>query len=235
MTGSIQGKEKFLQNIADRFGREEPITSGVEVPEWQNRPQDAVYAGLNQAQLQEKLIEHCDVIHTTVETTTKAELADVVERAFADYGTAPVVYWDDPRMEHFGLADRLASRPDTHRWDENDPDLAVAQAADAKIGLTFSDVTLAESGTLVLFSGPGKGRAVSLLPEGHIALIPRSTIVPRMTQAASIIHERQQEDGIVPSCINFISGPSNSADIEMRLLVGVHGPVRAHYIIIEDA
>jgi L-lactate dehydrogenase complex protein LldG len=52
-----------------------------------------------------------------------------------------------------------------------------------------------------------------------------------MTQAARVM--RKKGDGI-SSCVNFITGPSNSAVIEMNLVVGVHGPVHAAYIVIED-
>ncbi|SDY48300.1 L-lactate dehydrogenase complex protein LldG [Evansella caseinilytica] len=94
---------------------------------------------------------------------------------------------------------------------------------------------MAESGTVVLLSIADKGRSVSLLPGTHLAIIPKSTLVPRMTQANEKIHELAKTSGRMPSCINFISGPSNSADIELRLVVGVHGPVQVTYIIIEEA
>ena len=107
-------------------------------------------------------------------------------------------------------------------------------AEQADIGITFSEITLAESATVTLFNDKDNGRTISLLPRCYIAIIPRSTLVPRMTQATKQIHEAHIQGREVSSCISFISGPSNSADIEMNLIVGVHGPVQATYIVVDD-
>ncbi|USK57985.1 LUD domain-containing protein [Peribacillus asahii] len=71
---------------------------------------------------------------------------------------------------------------------------------------------------------------VSFLLASYIALILKSTLVPRMTKAVRKIRGIHQKTGHVASCINFITGLSNSVDIELNLVVGVNGPIKASYI-----
>ena len=98
----------------------------------------------------------------------------------------------------------------------------------------FSDITLAESATVVIFNDSLKARSISLLPKTFIGIIPKSSIVPRFTQAAEKMEQLIENNELVPSCVNFISGPSNSADIEFNLVVGVHGPIKVSYIVVND-
>src|SRR5699024_5169639 len=105
----------------------------------------------------------------------------------------------------------------------------------AGIGIVFSDNTLAESGTTVLFNNKYNGRAIRLLPHSYVALMQTITIVPRMTQATTMIHERNPPGADVGSSVSCVTGPGSSAEIEMKIIVGVHGPVTATYILIEDA
>lgn len=100
--------------------------------------------------------------------------------------------------------------------------------------MIFSDISLAESGTIVQFNDKDIARSVSLLPRTYIAIVPKSTIVPRMTQATHEVHKQVIAGNDVSTCINFMSGPSNSADIEMDIVVGVHGPVKAVYMVVTD-
>ncbi|CDK75421.1 transporter [Escherichia coli] len=75
---------------------------------------------------------------------------------------------------------------------------------------------------------------MSLLPEYSLFILRKSTILPRVAQLAEKLHQKAQAGERMPSCINIISGPSSTADIELIKVVGVHGPVKAVYLIIED-
>lgn len=236
-TGTVYNKDKFLGNIAKSLGRERK-TSGVVRPQWKHRPQHEVFKGLTQEQLVDHLEEQCQRIHTVAKRTTLENLPGILKEAISELGGKSILNWDDPRFAEYNLTGVFEefSNEEGNEFNVWDPALGeenIKLAERANIGITFSDITLAESGSVVLFSEKGKGRSVSLLPATYIAIIPKSSVVPRMTQAATQIHEMAQQ-GRIPSCINFISGPSNSADIELNLVVGVHGPIKATYIIVED-
>ncbi|KAF0824791.1 Lactate utilization protein LutC [Cytobacillus firmus] len=234
--GQVYNRTSFLDNLAKNLGRKR--LSEVEKPAWDHNPQWDVLKGASQDELVEVLKKQCLLIHTDVYETASAELPEQIGRLIKEYGGKSVVTWDDPRFEEFGLSslpiDLNGNGIAVHVWDQEGGEENLAFSAHADIGITFSDAALAESGTVVLFSDKGKGRAVSLLPVIYFAIIPKSTIVPRMTQVAKHIHTIVENGEPVPSCVNFISGPSNSADIEMNLIVGVHGPVQAVYIIVND-
>ncbi|QQK79130.1 lactate utilization protein C [Salicibibacter cibi] len=235
--GTIQGREDFLNRIAEKIGR--PRSEHVERPEWQVQPQWDVFAGENTEQLMERFKAQCDKIHTNVIETDVNGFREAVAETIGAYQADSVIMWDDVRLERAGLDDGFRSQMsalgvETKVWDTSKGEENIRLAERAGVGITYSDITLAESGTVVLLNSPEKGRLVNLLPENYIAVIPRSSLVPRMTQATRRVHERVQNGEEISSQIHFVSGPSNSADIEMSLVVGVHGPVRATYIILGD-
>jgi len=238
MQGTIHNRDAFLQTISKRLGREK-INTVVERPKYKHNPQENVFKGATQDQLVDILKEQCKNIHTTVVTASKNNLAEKLKDIVENFGGGPISAWDDVRFSEYGLDSLLKQEwPEAdvqvNLWNPSKGKENIEHAEKANIGITVSDVTLAESGTVVLLSDKEKGRTVSFLPVNSIMIVPKSSIVPRMTQAAKILSEKFKNGEQVPSCINFISGPSNSADIELNLVVGVHGPVRATYIIVED-
>jgi L-lactate dehydrogenase complex protein LldG len=238
MTGTIQNRDAFLNQIASSLGRSR-LSSGVKVPEWKHQPQDQVLKDASPDELIEVLKKQCLRIHTSLVLTDAKKLPETLNEVVADYGGGPVVTWRDERYSKWGLdslfkEDWPARQIEVYEWDHKKGDENIRQAEKANVGITISEMTLAESGTVVLFSDKNKGRTVSFLPATYIALIPKSTIVPRITQAARKLRELHHAGKQVASCVNFITGPSNSADIELNLVVGVHGPVKAAYIVIDD-
>ena len=225
---TIKNRESFLAAVASRLGRS-PSTTKPE-RRWHYNPQSVVLKNRTQDELVQVLIEQCANIHTTVKTCTVGELPEVLMEAMKDYGGGTGVYSKDPRFEEFGLAFLLARSPSMHEWDHEKGRANIDMAEQANLGIVVSDITLAESGTIVVQTSQNNGRALSYLPSNSIAIVPKSTIVPRITQAA----QQLRANPAPASSIHFITGPSNSADIEMKLVVGVHGPIRMTYIIVED-
>jgi L-lactate dehydrogenase complex protein LldG len=238
MKGTIQNRDLFLNQIAQSLGRER-IKSPIEVPEWKFHPQDVVLKDASQDELVDVLKEQCQRIHTSLYETNLSRLSTTLYEVVSLFGGGPIVTWKDERLSKWGLDVLLKEewpreKVEVYEWDYVKGEENISQSEKANVGITISEITLAESGTVVLFSDQNKGRTVSFLPTTYIALVAKSTLVPRMTQAAKKMKELHQKTGNVPSCINFITGPSNSADIELNLVVGVHGPVKAAYILIED-
>ena len=97
------------------------------------------------------------------------------------------------------------------------------------VGITGAFCAIAETGTLVLLSGKESPPATSLLPETHIAVVRSTRIVKGMEEAWSLL---RKEYPVMPRAVNFVSGPSRTADIEQTVTLGAHGPYRVHNIII---
>jgi len=100
---------------------------------------------------------------------------------------------------------------------------------DIDVGITTAQAAIAETGTLVLDSSRERNRLVSLVPPVHIAIVDASTIFQTLGEALAFIHQ----DGNISPAVTFITGPSRTADIELTLAVGVHGPQEL-YIIVND-
>jgi L-lactate dehydrogenase complex protein LldG len=92
------------------------------------------------------------------------------------------------------------------------------------LGLTLAHAALIDSGSLVVVAGLGRERAVSLLPPTHVCLVPRSALLPDVWALPELLRRHAFASGQLPSCLNLITGPSSTADIELVLVRGVHGP-----------
>ncbi len=104
----------------------------------------------------------------------------------------------------------------------------LAEAEQVSVGLTGAQAAIAETGTIVLATGAGRSRLASLLPPVHVALVPGRRIYPTLPSFLAA------NPGVVLDASNvvFVTGPSRTADIEMTLTHGVHGPREVHAIVM---
>jgi L-lactate dehydrogenase complex protein LldG len=80
-----------------------------------------------------------------------------------------------------------------------------------------------------LCSGVETPATVSLLPETHVAVVPVARIVAHMEDGWDLA---RAELGELPRAVNFVSGPSRTADIEQTVVLGAHGPYRVHIVLV---
>lgn len=102
--------------------------------------------------------------------------------------------------------------------------------AGADLGITGAHAALLDSGSLALVAGPDCPRSVSLLPIAHVCLVPRAALAPDVSALPGLLEAHRSASGSLPACLNLVTGPSSTADIELVLVRGVHGPVAVEVV-----
>jgi L-lactate dehydrogenase complex protein LldG len=143
-----------------------------------------------------------------------------------------VAGWHSPWLQQLGLASCLAEMEIELITDAECADKAafIREAAEAAIGITPVDYALADSGTLCLLAGKNQPRTASLLPPVHIAVLQPDKIVRGLDDLFALLQADHHE---LSSAVTLITGPSRTADIELTLVVGVHGPQQLHVILAD--
>jgi L-lactate dehydrogenase complex protein LldG len=106
-------------------------------------------------------------------------------------------------------------------------------AATDEVGLTHALAAAAETGTLVLVSGPENPTTLNFLPETEIIVV-RAGDVEGSYEATWRKVRALYGDRSMPRTVNWVSGPSRTGDIDQKLVLGAHGPRRLHVLIAEE-
>lgn len=136
-----------------------------------------------------------------------------VDAALAGAGALvfPAVYEDD------------AGRPALRR-----------RLAECGMGITGVDYAIAETGSVIVLPKRGLSRLVSVVPPVHVAIVRPSEVIGTLDDLFALRRlEYHRDGGDMGSYLNFISGPSRTADIEQTIVVGVHGPREVHLVLLE--
>jgi L-lactate utilization protein LutC len=99
---------------------------------------------------------------------------------------------------------------------------------DDRVGMSVAFCGIAETGSLMLLSGPESPTTLNFLPDDFLCLLPESRIVPRLEDAWALL---RAERGSMPRATNIITGPSRTADVEQTIQLGAHGPRRLHVLL----
>jgi L-lactate dehydrogenase complex protein LldG len=164
---------------------------------------------------------------------SSAHAADIVADIARDAHATSFVSWDEHAIGCPGLHARLASQGLRRLTYDvpSDPAARLRVMEDlgaVVVGVTGADAALADSGAIVLVGGPGRSRLVSLLPPIHVAILTVDRVLPDLaalfTERPGLLDEASQ--------VVCIAGPSRTADIEMTLSHGVHGPTHVHVVLV---
>ena len=230
----IENREAFLTEIARRLGRDSvkmtpPKRSEVNHLQWER------LADLSACELAKVFMEHGKKYMFAESTLVrKSTLVPTLKKVLAQLEADKVQLSDDDRLYELGVTPASLADFDVRYWDGKQLDESIFFAQIAKVGVVWAEYGTAESGSVILFSSEAQGGSLSLLPESTVFVIPKSRLLPRPAQLCTILNDRLKRGERLPSAINIVGGPSSTADIELVKVIGVHGPVKVRYLIVED-
>lgn len=233
MEQNLQMEKEFLNNVSKALRRKETLAKAS------NRKNDEVGPPAFWKEQEKFKDKSLDLFKTNLEALTgrvafvknKEDVQAKLREWISELDAGSIICWDHPQLKEIANTDSLAINIAYWNNQKSEDELRKI-AAKADIGLTWAEYGIAYTGTIALFSGPRQGRSVSLLPPTHIAVLRKEQIVPTMS---TVVKKLKEIKGVekMPSSINFITGPSRSADIEMDLSIGVHGPYRVWVIVMD--
>jgi L-lactate dehydrogenase complex protein LldG len=124
---------------------------------------------------------------------------------------------------------------DAYDW-ANQPMLTLRRGAGRgsdQVSITGAFAGIAETGTLVMASGPDHPVSLNLLPDTHIVVLREADIVGGYEEVWARLRERYGKDHM-PRTVNTITGPSRTGDIEQAIELGAHGPRRLHIVVVRQ-
>lgn len=148
------------------------------------------------------------------------------ERGFQNCATSEEEYLKELELDNFLINKGLRVIKDF---------AAKSDLSNVEVGITCAQYAIAETGTLVITHGLENQRWLSLLPETHIVIIEKGNILSDTSELVPILDSSlfsNIEDIRKRNCITWITGPSRTADIELNLTLGVHGPKELHCIVV---
>jgi L-lactate dehydrogenase complex protein LldG len=232
-----EASEAILKAIRDSLPKAAVPEAGHERPARPSPPAGTPQAGIDLIHLRDAFVAEVQALSGQIHTpANQAEAMDILLGIVRACGAKTALAWDEEYLPIAGVRAALTAAG-VQILDATLPDEEEARAArlgeleGATVGVTGALAGLADTGSLALLSGPGRGRLASLLPPVHVALLSLARLYPTMA-AFFADHPGVALQG---SNLVFVSGPSRTADIEQTLTLGVHGPRELHVVLLADS
>ncbi|MCG8494295.1 MAG: lactate utilization protein [Sneathiellales bacterium] len=177
--------------------------------------------------LEDQIDLFCGKLEALAATTERVMDAKDLPKKVQDY------------LKEHNLPSRIKMSPSPELTDlpwKDLPTLEIVTGAGAEedvVGISPAFAGIAETGTLMMASGAETPSTVNFLPENHIAVLDIRKMKGSFEEAWDLLREKNGDQGM-PRTVNLISGPSRTADIEQRLIMGAHGPKNLHVILVGD-
>jgi L-lactate dehydrogenase complex protein LldG len=200
----------IIDNIRHSLGRmaQTPIRSRV--PIYPPRQPESTDREL------ERFLNEVKLLSGAAQRIAPAEIAQAFKTLVSECNIHKATFWHTPLFEKLGIQSALLDLG----VDLVSPAASKHELALCDLGITEADFLLPETGTIVLRSSAERPRAVSLLPRIHLAIVRPEMLRADMHQ---VFAEAKDSHYLV-----FITGPSRTADIELTVTLGVHGPQALH-------
>jgi L-lactate dehydrogenase complex protein LldG len=167
---------------------------------------------------------------------TQAELALATVTDAASAAEVPQIVAEYLRNHNLPAAVRMGDDPRLKAmpWADTSLEVAAGRSDGADLNaVSHAFGAVAESGTMVMVSGPDNPSTLNFLPDNHIVIVSAKDIAGDYETAWTKVRFAFGK-GDMPRTVNFITGPSRSGDIEQTMLLGAHGPRRLHIVVVRD-
>ena len=158
-----------------------------------------------------------------VRISSSASISDIIDEATHLAGPGPVAISEDYALA--GAPSELEARG----LEIITPRSGARSLARASLGITRAVAGIARTGTIVVESGPSRTRLVSSLPPAHLAILSTDTLYQDPGDFLRALPCKPSS-----SALTLITGPSRSADIELVITIGVHGPKHLIIFLVES-
>ena len=228
---STTDKQQFLDRLrhglADHHGDLDvvPLTS-ADYEQARLTPSSTAPAGLAERFTQMA----CDAGMIVHPVASAADLTSQLTSLFDEFSISTLLLPHDPLLESLALRDQLAQQTGLTLLDlPADRETLTETAFNADAALSVAAHALAETGSLVLPASADAPRLLSLAPPVHLCLLPVSRLLGDLLDLLALY-----DTLALPPSVTLVTGPSKTADIEMTLVQGAHGPIAEHILLLSN-